>query len=1110
MASPYIANHVTLSSGHVLFADPSKPWTPANFPNLPSTSVAITAQGRAVDGNVSTLTFTNKILYESFEPSAIRPNLTKSLQIGQNGVITFVDPKVGFVSSFSPSFQTPIHQFQPSSIGAPGIQDITNPPADTLTNALGKLDAWIANAFLLQPPPVEPATADSNAFYGGLRWLNFNTFPILDTSIPYVNSFLVIVGDPATSNYLTLEITDSQYFPFRQYRDGLSPVGAPLVQLRIFTDFFPPAESTASYTKLALPSNCIRVLSESGTCVLPSSGKVVAIQKTDANSIYTTLSLYLPGLAIPKDTPIPVYITFLNNTLAEANVTAMSTAITSAGAPGPCQAIPTAATTNSITYTLLAPIYSDLPHLISTPYFSSYTGSYSFKELLTAHAGGIGFPYGLTSPAQPTSALTNYVGSTFAKSYPYTAATQTIQFTGTAEKPLAPGAVWSTSFHINNSAFLAGPEVSTPLVSTLFPSLSAPLNISSVRLINTASTITRYVEDTGLRGLTFSAGRMSVSAAPDTDVVFISSATAPVAQIPFQTSTLVQWNSATFPGDRSTITTAYTYRDATGVLRNPVVSLAVTTTAQDFPLGVPQVAETNSSILTATVLESQSNPLFQKYFYGTRLNGSQAVSTISATPCEVAMRLTNRLITGYNDPITLQTYSTPLYKFRTEPDNVVSTASLSTTRITNLTQISGLYTPTPASLISFDLLGMNFAHTYSASTLARGVFQFSNTDAGAAVAFSTALRVLEGTTPILATPLPQHSLLTLSSLQVPVSAGLYQDPFDPQVARVCGEVNPANPRPHGDLRVYQTLSNLFLDTASYSSFLSSFSTPTGLYGQRVLSLLPRIESPGIANNIGDGVDSNGQAGVGLDVATSSFFIVGTSNNILVSSFVTYDHTSNLSNATYTNFYARELLYTNQTYVHPAGYNFAANFNGQPLGISSNYPDFSLDLLADVNYGYRYATFAYEWPVLIAPTSYRYIYINVNSPSFVSTIGPVRALNNGWPNAPVRDYLTSTMKVRMHVKLLGAYYQGTYERFETSWINCFKEIDQILFDDSIYDVGGSMSVSTIGSNVEYKTSFNRRFYTKLMALVRVGIPQDGGVYSGEPLSFRNISVRASDI
>jgi len=220
--------------------------------------------------------------------------------------------------------------------------------------------------------------------------------------------------------------------------------------------------------------------------------------------------------------------------------------------------------------------------------------------------------------------------------------------------------------------------------------------------------------------------------------------------------------------------------------------------------------------------------------------------------------------------------------------------------------------------------------------------------------------------------------------------------------------------------------------------------------------------------------------------------------VSLQSSLLYDNTSSLTSA-YPGFYSRELLFTSNTYIHPAGFNFS-QFNGG----SNVYPDFTYDLDTDVNFGYRYATFAFEWAPQNPPELYGYINIKVQSPSLISTIYSDRTLNNWWPNTTVAPNLTSSMKVRMHAKLVGTYEVGTYETFETAWINCMKQLDFYNFDDVMFDTGAAINVATSGNDIIYTAQISRRLYTKVMAFVRVGISQDGSQYSGTPITFSGLS------
>ena len=143
------ANYANLSSGQISFSDPTKPWTSAALPRLPSTNISITALGSIEDRNISTIYLTNAIEYAIFEPQGVRANLVKPLQITQGGIVRYTEATVGFPSTVITPFSKTVSTFGMAALGAPGIQDVTSSP-DTITNALARLDGWITNAFLEQ------------------------------------------------------------------------------------------------------------------------------------------------------------------------------------------------------------------------------------------------------------------------------------------------------------------------------------------------------------------------------------------------------------------------------------------------------------------------------------------------------------------------------------------------------------------------------------------------------------------------------------------------------------------------------------------------------------------------------------------------------------------------------------------------------------------------------------------------------------------------------------------------------------------------------------------------------------------------------------------------
>jgi len=1091
-----------------MFADPSQAWAPTDFPNLPSSSLVLTAQGRAQDGNLSTLTLTNAIVYEPFEPTSIRPQLQKQIQISQGGLVTFQDTKVGFASTSVAAFSYGTSSFTQSNLAGAGIQDIQQPYPDTITNALAKLDGWITAAFLLQPPAVTPLAPDTNSLYGGMRWSNFNTYALLDKAVPYVNSLLIIIGDPTSSDYLSLEVTDPQYFPFRTFTSGLSPLFAPIVKLQIFSDFF-PEDGNVNYTKAALPANCIYVLDESGNITLPDIGKVVSISNTNGTSTYTTLSLYLPNLqsTYPVGTEVPVRILFLNATAGNANVCLTSTLQVATGAPSALNSLTgSAITPYTASFQLIRPQYSDALHSNTNPYFSSYTLNYTWNKLAVAHNNDIGFRYGVSNPMDFPSTLSTYANTIYAKSYIYTGSNQTIApFSGLSSAPLTPGVVWSTSAYATNSVFQAGSNTGGTLVSTLFPYNSTP-SISSVNLVNTLSTYTRYSNIAPLYTPThLGAGVWNIGTQMSNDVVFLSTPT----QVTFQLESDVKLNDASFPGDRSTMTARLHYRNVLG-MQNLAGILVLSTNQEVFPTNTLLSNLSSYTTTGAFIQDVYSDDASENFFNKVMLSGSINLSTFSTTLQELQISLENRSIPSFNGTITTNTLSTPVYAFLSQPQYPLSIQNLSTTLVQGQTYISGILTPSPNTLFYSDLRTQNFMYRYSMSSFVTAYIQSNNIKVSPIFAYST-LGIFDGTTPVTTLPFSPFTTLTLSSFTTQILSNVYQDPFDPMLFELVAAPTAANPSQITFAST--TLSSLFVDTASYPCFLSSFSTTTNIFGRRVLNLLPRIEAPGTQFNMNDGVSNiTGAIGPGLNVAVSSFYTVE-SNVILVSSFVDYNHMSSLSTTAYTDFYSRELLYTNNKFIHSAGYNFA-QFSASTIGAPINYiyPDFAFDMYYDQNFGYRYATFAFEWSTFAAPTPYRYAYIKFNNPSLVSSIVSLRnfSTNNCFPNFAVNNILVSSMKVRLHAKFLGNYYTGIQNKLETAWVNGFKEIDPYNFDDSEYDVGAAMSANVTSNAVEYKVVFNRRYYTHLMSLVRVGIAQDASIYSGQPISFQNIQVRLSDV
>jgi len=1086
------ASLVTLSSGSVLFNDSSLAWTPDNFPNLPSTALAITVRGTIADGNLSTLTLPNQIQYAPFEPTSIHPRLSKTFQVNQSGQVSFQEPTVQFLSTINQAFQQPVSQFTPSTIGGAGIQD-----ADTLTNALGKLDSWITNAFLLQPPGVQPILSETNVFYGGIQWLNFPRYSILDKSVPYVNSILFIIGDPASSDCLTFELNDSALFPYKTYTDGISPILTPLVRFRIFTTCF-LTSADALYTKSVMQTKCVKIITEKGNASFPTLGKVFAIEQTDGVSTYTTVSIFLPNLQIsyPNGTAVPVKIVYLNNTSSSVSITEASTVQATFGEPGPLTSvIPGVPTPTSLPLQVMAPIYSDTTGLVTTPLFSTYKLHYTLTQMNSV-SPGIGFRYGIPDPQTIPIDELGYSNVTFVQTIPFIACNHPVVLTGTSANPLLPGAQWSTSIAAVNCAGFEGERTSIPIQSTLFPYVQTP-PLTNLPLINTSYSQTRLAST--LRTLAYDNG-WYVSSIVGVDTFFFSTASA----LHYQVSTAAQWNDASFPGDRNMISLNSYFRDDQGNEINSV-TLSVPSTADDFPLNTPLTTGTATENLTALLQDSQISTGFTKYFYKVVASGSQTITELSTATQSLYLTLTNDVIVG-GAPVQ-QILSTNLYNFVTEPVNPCSTLQVLIQACTSTTQVSGIYTPSLNSKFVFDVEATNFGNYFVNSTIALASITTPQYIVGPVASYTSNIFLYDGPTEVKTLPLPQNTVLTISSCAVGLYSTIYQDPNDIQFMYLNTTVFPENPQSWVSTFVTNLTSTLFIDTVS-QTLLSSFADTFSPNGLRVVSLLPRLELPGTADNMNDGVNMLGISGVGLNVTISSFASIDTNSLLNVSTSLIYQHTSSISSI-YTNVYSRELLYTNGGYIHPAGFNFS-QFSGDPLLVpTAVYPDFTYDLIYDVNHGFRYATFLYELPTFSSPTPISFLNVLIKNPSIVSTIQSSREQNTCFPDDNVTDIDMMYMKVKLHSKILGRYDTCTNIPFESAWVNGFKEMDDSIFDDTQFDIGACTAVSTIGTDVQYTIKFSRRYYTKFSAFVRIGIAQDGSVYSGDPITFDSIQITAID-
>ena len=1109
MSGPYIANHVNLSSGQILFADPSKLWTPDNFPNMPSTLLAFTAISSISDGNISTISLTNGRLYETFEPLNVRPVLQKTLQINNAGVITYEESKVGFVSSFLDAFSTSITSFTPSTIGGTNIHDVAQVKPDTITNALGKLDAWVANAFLLQPPAPNVVEVERTSLYASIRWLNFPTYSILDKFVPYVTSILFIVGDTDTPDYCTFELLDSNYFPHKTYTDGISPNFTPLVRFRIFTDFF-ITRADHIHSKRSMQTKFVRLLSESGNATFPGMGKVFALENTDGETTYTTLSIYLPNIkrSYPKDTAIPIKVLYLNRTVPSPNILCASTIINTVGGPDAPRSITQVSTTErSMDIQIVKPDYSDSLAGVTEPFFSTYTVEYTLKGMnsLSLDPIPLGFRYGLSDPSIIPAFASSYSSITFSQKLAYYCSTQTVRILGSGSNVLYPGMLWSTTVTAINSANIVGEKgPGTPgAFYTAFPITTSP-TIYNLPLSNTSIRETRYAVQSTVNTPRHYGDGWAVGHLISTDIVFLST----TMGLTFQLSTACQFNDVTYPGDHSTINVDTYFKDTTTNPKTRSARLALSTVNYDFPLNTTLTNISGNNGLNVYITDSLSTVSKQKYFYNSQISGVQPVNTISMIPEKIQVAMANHKFT--DRPVAQDQFSAE-YIFQTEPvSNTSTTGILFQNVVTGAQQVSGIYTPTTSSLFYFDVFGSNLGNRVVSSCFASAYLTMDNSLIGPQSNYTSNVYIYNGGSQVTALPLPMDTTLTLSSCTLRLNPNVYQIHDDPKPVYIAAKIQPAAPQTYPNLFLSSLSTAIFIDTVSMNT-ISTFDKTTGPNGLRVLSLLPRSDLYGTLTNMNDGVDEYGHIRDGLNVTLSSFFNVNANNIFTVSPSVHYNHTSTLSTI-HTDFYSRELLYTKGMYIHPSGHNFS-QFNpaliGQPNAI---YPDYTYDLLYVENKGFRYASFAYESSVYPQPTSIQYVYITIKNPSRIGTVQEDRALNTFFPNDRVNPYYISSMKVRMHVKVFGLYRAwNTDYQHESSWMNGFTEVGDTTFQDSNYDEWACHGASTIGAgtDIEYKVQINQRLYTKLCPIVRIGISQDGSAYSDDPITFDAVQVRFSD-
>ena len=140
-----------------------------------------------------------------------------------------------------------------------------------------------------------------------------------------------------------------------------------------------------------------------------------------------------------------------------------------------------------------------------------------------------------------------------------------------------------------------------------------------------------------------------------------------------------------------------------------------------------------------------------------------------------------------------------------------------------------------------------------------------------------------------------------------------------------------------------------------------------------------------------------------------------------------------------------------------------------------------------------------------------MYVTVGAPSIVSSIINNRDSNNWWPNGIVAEQNQQYLKVRMHARTYYSYTSGVNQSNSSQWINAFKPVPLVGYDESVYDMGGGVNVSTLGGgSVQYKIQIGSKNYNKIIGLVRIGIGRDASASNANPITFSSISVRFDNV
>jgi len=667
--------------------------------------------------------------------------------------------------------------------------------------------------------------------------------------------------------------------------------------------------------------------------------------------------------------------------------------------------------------------------------------------------------------------------------------TQSVSYTGSPQSGLLtnmyPGI--TNIARVNATGSAGGANSELDYISTAFTTQTTP-KISSMT-IAPSNTLKVSIPSPNVRYITYTNG-WNISSSVTKDIFFFSTPTS----LNYSLSSQVQFNDASLPGDRSTITVK-TY--LTGDL---VDTMTLSTFNNDF--------RSTTTYTNATVnLSDAFNTLgYKRQFYNMNANVNQYISTES-----LAHNLMVSLQNNVLDPtMRSQTLSSIQYPFIAEQLYPFKFSTATYTDTQQPVYVSGILTPDTNSKICYDIVGQNFLRNLASVNFASANATRSSIQVGVPLDFNTSTYFYENGLQITTLPFPLNTDITMSSLTARFSTNLYQNPRDPQDIIANITVYPENPLQAPSTISVNLTSNYFADTVS-ANLISSFTDALGQKGKRILSIIPNANVSTLANNILDGLSSIGgipRYGQGLNTGLSSFIVL-TSSVMTVSNSLNYDHTESLMQ-TYPSYYSRELIFTNGLFMNPSGPSAVNGLNFSifdPHLIDSSplhpYPNFINNLAGDSNGGYRYVSFLFDSSELSPGVNYNSVDLTVHNCNRIAGISAL-ATNEWFPNGPISAGSQVNTKVRIHMKTFYKFNTGVNQpSAETNWMNCLVITGtSALSPTTPYDTGIQGSASINGNNITYKLKILGRTYLRTLTVVRIGIRRE------TPISFSHVTAQYS--